>query len=199
MKIGPRYKIVRRLGAPVFEKTQTQKYAMRAMRKTPKRGRAKTDYGLGMMEKQKARMTYGVTSTQFGKYVKKAMARKGNSVDLLISILESRLDNAVLKAGFSSVRAQARQMVSHGHFLVNGKALNVPSYQVSVGDVISIREGSKKKVLFAGIEEKLKTAKVPAWIKVNPEKKEAVIDGIPRAELTELLFNPASVLEFYSR
>ena len=201
MKIGPRYKIARRLGPGVFEKTQTQKYAMRAAQRSPssKRPNKVSDYGLGMLEKQKARMTYGITSTQFGKYVKRALEKKGNSVDLLVSTLESRLDNVVLRAGFSAVRAQARQMVSHGHITVNGKALNVPSYTVQVGDIVSIREGSKKKALFAGVDEKLKVAKVPAWLKVNPDKKEVKVDGIPTAVITELSYNPSAVLEFYSR
>jgi small subunit ribosomal protein S4 len=200
MKIGPRYKIARRLGPGVFEKTQTQKYAMRAAQRSPSTKRAtKSDYGLGMLEKQKARFTYGITSTQFGKYVKRALEKKGNSVDLLVTTLESRLDNVVLRAGFSAVRAQARQMVSHGHIMVNGKSLNVPSYTVQIGDIVSIREGSKKKVLFAGVDEKLKAAKVPAWLKVNPEKKEVKVDGIPTAVITELSYNPSAVLEFYSR
>lgn len=202
MIIGPRYKIARRLGVPVFEKTQTQKYALRAQNAkgaTTGRPRAKSEYGLGLLEKQKARYSYGVSSRQFGKYVKEATEKKGNSAELLVRTLESRLDNVALRAGFASTRAFARQMTSHGHLTVNGKIVTIPSYQVSVGDVIGIREGSKKKPLFATLDERLKTLKLPAWLKLNFDKKEVTVEGIPHAAPSELLFNPGAVLEFYSR
>src|SRR3954462_15916741 len=138
MIIGPRYKIARRLGVPVFEKTQTQKYAARAAARGGGKGtgkpRAKSDYGLGMLEKQRARYSYGVSSKQFGNYIKKATEKKGNSSELLIRLLESRLDNVALRGGYAPTRAAARQMVSHGHLMVNGKIVTIPSYHVSVGD-----------------------------------------------------------------
>ena len=90
-------------------------------------------------------------------------------------------------------------MVSHGHLLVNGGMVTIPSYQVKVGDVVSIREGSKKKALFATLDEKLKTVKIPAWLKLNFDKKELTVDGIPNAPQSELLFNVGTVLEFFSR
>jgi small subunit ribosomal protein S4 len=129
MIIGPKYKIARRLGAAVFEKTQTQKYAMRAARKdkTSPIMRSKSEYGQGLLEKQKARMSYGVTSTQFTKYVKNALARKGDSANHLVNYLESRLDNAVLRGGLAPTRRAARQLVSHGHINVNGSRVNIPS------------------------------------------------------------------------
>ena len=200
MIIGPRYKIARRLGAPVFEKTQTQKYAIRAgAKRTTGKPRAKSDYGLGMLEKQKARMSYGVPGRQFTNYVKKAMAEKGNSAELLVRSLESRLDNVALRSGYALTRQAARQMVSHGHLTVNGTIVTVPSYTVSVGDVISIREGSKKKALFTSLDDRFKAAKIPAWLKLNFDKKEITVDGIPSANQSELLFNVGAVLEFYSR
>lgn len=203
MIIGPRYKIARRLGVAIFEKTQTQKFAAReAARgggKGQSRPKAKSDYGLGLLEKQKARYSYGVSAKQFGNYVKKAVDKKGNSGEALISALESRLDNVALRAGFATTRAAARQMTSHGHLTVNGKIVTIPSYAVSVGDVIGIREGSKKKPLFSTLDERLKTVKIPAWIKLNFDKKEVVVDGIPNAQQSELLFNVGAVLEFYSR
>ena len=206
MIIGPRYKIARRLGVPVFEKTQTQKFAIRsgaAGGKTPGRSgskpRAKSDYGLGMLEKQKARMSYGIPGRQFTNYVKKAMNEKGSSSEILVRLLESRLDNVALRAGFAPTRQAARQMVSHGHLMVNGTIVTIPSYQMSVGDVVSIREGSKKKALFATLDERLKTVKAPAWLKLDTEKKQATVDGIPVATQSELLFNVGAVLEFYSR
>lgn len=204
MKIGPRYKIARRLNAPVFEKTQTQKYALRSQRSTvsPSKGkkpRAKSDFGLGMLEKQKARFSYGVSEKQFSNYVKKATAKSGSSSETLVRLLESRLDNVVLRAGFAPTRQAARQMVAHGHITLKGLTCKVPSAQVTVGDVIGIREGSKKKPLFATIDEKLKAAKLPAWLKLNFDKKEVAIDGSPSVQQSELLFNVGTVLEFYSR
>lgn len=205
MKIGPKYKIVRRLGAPVFEKTQTQKYAIRAQKRAERGGmgksrpKAKSEYGLGLLERQKARFSYGITSKQFGNYVKKAIETKGNSGEMLIRSLESRLDNVALRSGFAPTRQAARQMTSHGHLCVNGKIVTIPSYQVKMGDIISIREGSKKKALFATLDEKLKTVKLPGWLKLNFEKKEVTVDGIPQAPQNELLFNVGTVLEFFSR
>jgi small subunit ribosomal protein S4 len=205
MIIGPKYKIARRLGAPVFEKTQTQKYAIRQGQRAEKGGmgkgrpKAKSEFGLGMIEKQKARFSYGITSKQFTNYVKKAIETKGNSSEMLVRLLESRLDNVALRAGFAPTRQAARQMTSHGHLTVNGTNVTIPSYQVKVGDVIGIREGSKKKTLFATLDEKLKSVKLPSWAKLNFDKKEVTIEGIPQAPQSELLFNVGSVLEFFSR
>jgi small subunit ribosomal protein S4 len=200
MKIGPRYKIARRLETPVFEKTQTQKFILRSERKGQNRKpKARSDYGLGMMEKQKARYSYGITSKQFSNYVKKAIEKKGSSGELLVNLLESRFDNVALRAGFATTRQAARQMTSHGHLTINGKIVTIPSYQVKIGDVIGIREGSKKKVLFNTLDERFKNIKIPAWLKLNFDKKEVTIDGIPTAAPGELQFNVGSVLEFYSR
>ena len=201
MKIGPRYKIARRLGAPVFEKTQTQKFVIRSAQKNQnsRKPKAKSDYGLGLIEKQKARYSYGITSKQFSNYVKKATEKKGNSAEILVSLLEGRLDNVAYRSKFATSRQAARQMTSHGHLTVNGKIVTIPSYQVSIGDIIGIREGSKKKGLFTALDERLKTVKLPAWLKMDFEKKEIIVDGIPHALFTELLFSPNAVLEFYSR
>jgi small subunit ribosomal protein S4 len=201
MKIEKRYKIARRLGAPVFEKTQTQKFALRSNQKSQfsKKPRAKSDYGIGLMEKQKARYSYGITSKQFSNYVKKATEKKGNAGDLLVTLLESRFDNVALRGGFATTRQAARQITSHGHLTINGVIVTIPSYQVKVGDVIGIREGSKKKGLFTNLDDRLKTIKLPAWLKMDFEKKQITIDGLPFVAHTELLFSPGAVLEFYSR
>ncbi len=201
MKIEKRYKIARRLGANVFEKTQTQKFALRANQKSQfsKKPRAKSDYGLGLLEKQKARYSYGITSKQFSNYVTKATEKKGNASDLLVTLLESRFDNVALRSGFATTRQAARQMTSHGHLTINGGIVTIPSYQVKVGDVIGIREGSKKKGLFTNLDERLKTIKLPAWLKMDFDKKEITVDGIPHILHSELLFSPGAVLEFYSR
>lgn len=201
MKIGPKYKIARRLGAPIFEKTQTQKYALRSTKKLANNSRpkSKSEFGLGMIEKQKARFTYGVNERQFSNYVKAALTKKGDTGSLLVTALESRLDSVVLRAGFATTRRAARQMTSHGHITVNGRIVKVPSFKVEVGDVIGIREGSKNKPLFISLDERLKTVKIPAWLKLNFDKKEVVVDGVPVAQNSDLLFNVATVLEFYTR
>lgn len=201
MQIGPRYKKARYLGAPVFRKTQTQKYALRSQSRTPKRGPrgGKSEYGKQMMEKQKARFSYGVGGKQFTNYVKSALQAQGDNAKNLLSLLESRLDNVVLRAGFAPSRSAARQMVSHAHILVNGKAVRVPSYAVKTGDVLTIREGSKGKGIFTKLDEELKNSKTPAWIKVDAGKRAILVEGMPAAESDELLFDVRAVLEFYTR
>ena len=201
MLIGPRYKKARYLGAAVFRKTQTPKYALRAQAKTKttKRRGQKSEYGRQLLEKQKARYSYGVSGGQFSNYVKAALKAKGDNANNLLRILEGRLDNVVLRAGFALSRSAARQMVAHGHLCVNGKVVNIPSYQVRIGDVITIREGSKNKVIFSKLDEEFKSVKFPAWISVNTEKKEIKVEGEPATVATELLFDVRSVLEFYTR
>jgi len=201
MQIGPRYKKARYLGAPIFRKTQTQKYAMRSQRKvkTTKRRSNKSEYGKQMLEKQKARYSYGVSGGQFTNYVRKALQASGDNAKNLMRILEGRLDNVVVRAGFAPTRSAARQLVSHGHITVKNKIVNIPSYQVKPGDVVGIREGSKKKAVFAKLDEEVKATKSPAWIAVDLEKKEIRIAGEPTAEQTDLLFDVRAVLEFYTR
>ncbi|MCR4334811.1 MAG: 30S ribosomal protein S4 [Patescibacteria group bacterium] len=202
MKFGPKYKIARRLGAPVFEKTQTQKFVMSEARKKASRTskpRAKTDYGLKVIEKQKARYSYGLGERQFSNYVKEAVKTKGDSSGILLSSLESRLDNAVLRSGIVTSRAFARQVVTHGHILINGKKSSFPSYQVKIGDIISIREGSKKSPMFSSIVEKMKTYNTPSWLAFDLEKMEWKVQGIPTIAKTDLLFDIGAILEFYSR
>lgn len=204
MIIGPRYKIARRLGAPIFEKTQTQKFALRQSKKGKKDGRGgprqKSDYGLQMIEKQKARFTYLLTEKQFSNYVEKAIKTKGNTVPTLYGLLERRLDNVAYRMGLASTRAASRQMVSHGHLTVNGKRVTIPSYQVTKGDVIGIREGSAKKPLFINVDEKLKNQTPPAWLKVDLNKKQASVEGLPSvSDKADMLFDLNAVIEFYSR
>ena len=203
MKIGPRYKIARRLGAAVFEKTQTQKFqlseARHARKKSDKRPKALSDYGVQLIEKQRVRFSYGITERQLSNYVIKASAIKGaNTPEKLFGMLENRLDNVVYRLGIAHTRRLARQMVSHGHFLVNGKRTTVPSYAVSVGDVISAREGSKKSVLFADLAKKLQNYAVPKWLSFDHEKITAKVEGAPALEVGGAI-NINVVLEYYSR
>jgi small subunit ribosomal protein S4 len=203
MKIGPRYKKARYLGAPVFRKTQTQKFAMRSQRKTKTMGGRrgmKSEYGKQMLEKQKARFSYGVGGKQFTNYVKKALQTTGDNAKNLMKLLEGRLDNVMVRAGFAPTRSAARQMVSHGHIKVNDVIVTIPSYQVSVGDLMTIREGSKNKVIFSKIDEELANFKWPAWMTVDAGKREIKIASDPVvADMSELLFDVRQVLEFYTR
>jgi small subunit ribosomal protein S4 len=201
MKIGPKYKIARRLGVPIFEKTQTQKFALSLERKTKrKRERQKTDYGIQLTEKQKARMFYGIAEKQFKNYVKKVLSRKGVSPSKeLLSSLESRLDNAVWRIGFAPTHGAARQMVSHGHIIVNGKKSRVPSFHLNIGDIIGIRDGSKKSVMLNHIIEDGLVKEIPAWIDFDNSKKEAKVKSAPMVGENELLFNLGHVIEFYQR
>lgn len=203
MKIGPRYKKARYLGAPVFRKTQTQKYAMRAQRKAKTMGGhrhgAKSEYGKQMLEKQKARFSYGVSGKQFTKYVKQALQAQGDNSKNLLSILEGRLDNVVVRAGFAPTRSAGRQMISHGHITLNGKKITIPSCEVRTGDVLRIRDGSKGKVIFSKLDEELKNVKCPSWMTVDPKDKVITITAAPSTDMTELLFDVKAVLEFYTR
>lgn len=201
MRIGPKYKIARRLGAPVFEKTQTQKYALSEERKLKsKRPRQKTDYGLQLTEKQKARMFYGITEKQFKNYVKKALSQKHTSPSAeLLKNLESRLDNVVWRIGLAPTHGAARQMVSHGHIIVNGKKARVPSSNINTGDIIGIRDGSKKSAMFSSVLEKGPEKEVPGWINFDSSKKEATIKSQPFLQGNELMFNLGQVIEFYQR
>ena len=203
MKIGPKYKIARRLGAPIFEKTQTQKFASSKKKARISRGGrpgSKTDFGRQLIEKQKARFTYGITERQFSKYVKNIINKKVlNANDALYKILESRLDNVAYRTGLASTRSFGRQMVSHGHILVNGVKVTVPSYSVSKGDILTIRGGSLTKVPFVTLEEKLKGVETPAWIARNEKDKSWIVNGEPKVEGESLLFDLSSVFEYYRR
>jgi small subunit ribosomal protein S4 len=201
MKIGPKYKIARRLGAPVFAKTQTQKYALSQERKMKNKrmSRPKTDFAAQQLEKQKARYTYGMTEKQFAKYVREAVASKADTVNTLFSTLESRLDNIVYRLGLANSRRFARQVVSHGHITINGRKVTVPSYQVKKGDVIAVREGSKNTKLFADLEEKMKTFTAPAWVSFDIKKMQGSVGGTPVYAIGENMFDLNAVIEFYSR
>ncbi|HVS79774.1 MAG TPA: 30S ribosomal protein S4 [Candidatus Paceibacterota bacterium] len=204
MKVGPKYKIARRLGAAVFEKTQTSKYAAseskRGAVRTQRRGGAKSDFGLQMLEKQKARYSYLVTEKQFANYVKAALASKGTeNVPTLFKLLESRLDNVVLRSGLAHTRPLARQLVSHGHIMVNGRRVTIPSFQVKMGDVVSIRPGSRSSKVFSALDERLKAISIPAWLKLDADKGEVTVQGAPQMQNANLLFDLNAVFEFYSR
>ncbi len=205
MIVGPRYKLCRRLGSNIFEKCQTQKFVLSeskkgAVVKKGKRPGSGSDYGVQLLNKQKVRYTYGLSERQFSKYVKEAsLSREVSPTQGLYEALERRLDNVVYRLLLAPSRAASRQMVTHGHILVNGRRLNVPSYQVRQSDVIAIREGSKNKPLFAELEKTLKGYNAPSWLKFNSDKREAVIAGKPAVDGNTPMFDLDSVIEFYSR
>ncbi len=196
-----KYKLCRRLGAGIYEKCQTAKFAQsEPVAKKGKKGGRRSDFGNQLIEKQKVRFMYGVREKQFSNYVTYAMehAKKGNTpADLLFKQLEERLDNAVYRLGFANTRALARQMVSHGHFTVNGKKLTIPSYALKQGDVIAIREGSKTTKLFTDVATKLKAIKKPDWFTYDDSAVTAKISGEPKNP--DPFLNFQVVIEFYSR
>lgn len=199
MQLGPKYKIARRLGAPVFEKTQTQKFAQRSERKG-KSHRPRSDYGTQMNEKQKARMFYAVSEKQFAKYVEQALAKKeGNPSVNLFALLETRLDNALWRAGLCPTHLAARQAAAHGHFVVNGKRSYVPSLALKAGDKVVIREGSKNSKLWNELETRMQNVQTPDWLSWDGKKHELTIKGKPSNTSTEVLFDLGQVLEFYQR
>lgn len=200
MKIGPKYKIAKRLGAPIFEKTQSQKFAVSASRVKDKKGRPgqMSDYKRQLIEKQKMRFSYGITEKQLRKYVDEAIEKSSEPVAFLMTRLESRLDNVAYRLGLARTRRMSRQMVSHGHMVVNGKKFTIPSHQLKVGDVVTVREGSRNSGLFA-TEEERSTAGVPNWLKFDPKKLEGTVTAAPTYEPSETLFDPEQVFEFYSR
>ena len=201
MKIGPKYKIARRLGAPVFEKTQTQKFAVRKERKekTKTFARAKSEYALQHTEKQKAKMVYGVSEKQFKNYVKAATEKKSSAaVPAIFAALESRLDNAVYRVGLAPTRRAARQMVSHGHILVNGVRTTVPSRALSVGDVLTVRAGSRESALFTKEKATEHVMAPTEWLAFDASKLTAEVKGQPKYS-TDNLFDLNAVVEFYSR
>ena len=202
MKIGPKYKIAKRLGAPVFPKTQTQKFALSEARKTKivrKRRGQVSDYSKQLTEKQKMRYTYGITEKQLRRYVDEAMTKSRQPITHLISRLESRLDNVVYKLGLAKSRQASRQMVSHGHVRINGRKLTIPSYKVCISDEISVREGSKASGLFTAFEENYAAQGMPQWLTFDLKAMTGTKTAEPTYEPNEVLFDPEVVLEYYSR
>ncbi|HYF12880.1 MAG TPA: 30S ribosomal protein S4 [Candidatus Paceibacterota bacterium] len=202
MLIGPKYKICKRLGSSVFEKCQTQKYQLAEARapRTTRGKRGGSDYGAQLLEKQKARFTYGLSENQFARYASEAIEKRGkDSVVALVSRLESRLDNVVYRSGFVKTRRAARQIVSHGHVQVNGRRMNVPSYTVKVGETVSIRKESQGSALFGNRAEATKEHRAPEWLQISADGFSALMKAPATISETELPFNAATIIQFYSR
>ncbi len=197
----PKFKICRRLGPGVYDKCQTPKFSAATGKVAlagARRPKALSEYGTQLIEKQKIRFSYGITERQLSNYVKKAtLSKEGNSAEGLYHGLESRLDNAVYRMGLAVSRRGARQMVSHGHFMVNGTRVTIPSYELKSGDVIKIREGSKTSKLFTDLPTRLKDYSSPAWMNFDTGALEGKILDKPKN--TESFIDLNAVLEFYSR
>ena len=205
MKIGPKYKIAKRLGASVFEKTQTQKFAIAQERRgmvRRGRGRGPTEYGRQLLEKQKVRFTYGLTEKQFSKYVAEAMRSHGKEVnpsEALHRMIEMRLDNVVYRLGLAPTRRAARQMVSHGHITVNGRKTTIPSRDIKIGDAIGVRDGSRARALFENFGERFAERSLPSWLTFDPKAMTGGIAVVPTTESADPAGDLSAVLSFYSR
>jgi len=159
-----------------------------------RRTKQKSEYGLQLQEKQKMKEEYGLREKQFRRYFD-----KGQKPDNIFSLLELRLDSLVYASGFTATRASARQMVSHGHVLVNGKRVTVPSYYVGSKDTVIIKENSKQKGMFADFAFRTKNHKPPSWLAVDKKKMEIKLSGRPDIKEQVTPFNFQTIIEFYSR
>lgn len=202
--IGPSCKLARREGTDLFLKSGVRPLESKCKSETApgqhgqRRGRL-SDYGVQLREKQKVRRTYGVLEKQFRGYYKEAARRKGATGENLLQLLESRLDNVVYRMGFGSTRAESRQLVSHKSITVNGKTLNVPSYQVQVGDVVAVREKCKNQLRIQGALNVAAQRGEVSWIDVSTEKKEGVFKRVPdRGDLSSDI-NENLIVELYSK
>jgi len=163
------------------------------------RRRKPSEFGLQLREKQKVRHTYGVLEAQFRKHYAEAERRPGATGENLLQILEMRLDNVVYRLGFADSRRQARQLVRHGHIIVNGKKTNIPSYVVSPGDVIAVSERSRESEYFKTVAETLDTKSVPSWLSVNPENLSGRVLAAPARSDIDPSIREQLIVEYYSR
>ena len=202
---GPKAKLSRREGTDLFLKSARRSLDSKSKADTKPgqhgrtSGQRTSDYGLQLREKQKVKRMYGVLERQFRRYFAEASRKRGNTGELLLQLLESRLDNVVYRMGLASTRAEARQLVSHRAILVNGSILNVPSAHIKPNDVISVKESAKKQ---ARIEDALNLAEqhgFPSWVSVDKNKKEGVFKSLPdRSEIAGDI-NESLIVELYSR
>ena len=197
---GPRVRISRRFGVPIFGPS---KYLERRNYGPgvhgPKSRRKHTEYGLGLIEKQKLRYYYGLLERQFRGVYEKALRRRGVTGEQMLQILETRLDNVVYHLGFGNTRAQARQMVCHGHVKVNGRKVNIPSYALKVNDVIEVKDTNASKQMATRSLESSTSRVVPDWLQLDKAAMKATVMRIPTREEIQPIANEQAVVEFYSR
>ncbi len=203
--LGPKCKISRRQGMDLGLKSRARPIESKCRLEKPPgqhgdaRQRRLSDYGLQLREKQKLRYTYGVLERQFRNYYKEAARRKGATGEALLQLLESRLDNVVYRMGFAATRTEARQLVSHKAVMVNGRIVNIPSYQVQASDAIAIREKARKQVR---IQDALAIAEqlgFPEWVEVDAKKMEGTFKFVPERGDLPADINESLVVELYSK
>ena len=204
MNLGPKFKICRRVGDRVFGKCQGTKFTISGTEKVRRGGkhpkRQPSEYAMQLLEKQKARYTYGLTERQFGNYARAVRLKHGGDhVTLLFKKLESRLDNIVYRLGLTNSRQASRQAVAHGHFLVNGRKVRVPSILLKTGDQIAIRPASQNKGIFANLGEKIQGHQTPEWLSFDVETLTGLVKGEPVKGQSDATIDFSSILEFYSR
>ena len=203
--LGPKAKLSRREGTDLFLKSARRSIADKSKfdSKPGQHGRTSgqrmSDFGLQLREKQKVKRMYGVLERQFRRYFAMADQQKGNTGSNLLSLLESRLDNVVYRMGFGSTRAEARQLVSHKAITVNGHQVNIPSALVKAGDVVSVREKSKKPGRVLEALQLATQVGMPAWVEVNVDKAEGVFKKTPDRDEFAADINESLIVELYSR
>ncbi len=203
--LGPKAKLSRREGTDLFLKSARRSISDKAKfdSKPGQHGRTSgartSDFGLQLREKQKVKRMYGILEKQFRRYFQEADRRKGNTGANLLALLETRLDNVVYRMGFGSTRAEARQLVSHKAMLVNGKAVNIPSIMVKVGDVIAVREKSSKQNRIVEALQLAQQVGMPAWVDVNAEKASGIFKAVPDRDQFAADVNESLIVELYSR
>ena len=203
--LGPKAKLSRREGTDLFLKSARRAIGDKAKfdSKPGQHGRTSgartSDYGLQLREKQKVKRMYGVLERQFRRYFEEADRRKGNTGANLLSLLESRLDNVVYRMGFGSTRAEARQLVSHKAITVNGQSVNIPSYMVKTGDVVAVREKSKKQNRIVEALQLAQQVGMPSWVEVSIDKAEGTFKKSPDRDEFAADVHEALVLDFHSR
>ena len=203
--LGPKAKLSRREGTDLFLKSARRSISDKAKfdSKPGQHGRTSgqrtSDYGLQLREKQKVKRMYGVLEKQFRRYFEEADRRRGNTGANLLFLLESRLDNVVYRMGFGSTRAESRQLVSHGAITVNEKSVNIASYLVKAGDVVAVREKSKKQLRVTDAVKLADSIGLPAWVSVDVAKLEGVFKKTPDRDEFGADINESLIVELYSR
>ncbi|MHB1954661.1 MAG: 30S ribosomal protein S4 [Sulfobacillus sp.] len=202
---GPVCRLCRREGVKLYlkgEKCFTDKCPVSRRAYPPGQhgqGRRKlSEYGVQLREKQKARRTYGIMEGQFARYFGKASKKKGVTGQLLLELLERRLDNVVYRMGLASSRAEARQLVRHGHFQVNGRRVDIPSFSVKPGDVVEVRESSRKKTRFKEMAQSASRG-IPGWLEVDAEALRGTMVRLPSREEIDAPVQEQLIVEYYSR
>ena len=198
---GPKAKKARRFGEPFT--TKDAKVLTKRNYRPGQHGQGRpgrvSEYGTQLREKQKAKWTYGVLEKQFRRYFEEAGKKKTVTGDTLLQLLELRLDNVVYRLGFAETRAQARQLVSHGFFNVNGKPVNIPSYRTKVGEIISVRDKKKASAYMEAQKQKLKNAKTQDWVELNAGELSGKVLSIPSMDQIDNKINTQLIVEYYSR